>query len=212
MKNVGLFGGTFDPIHNGHIELARYALNNCNLSEIIFIPTAVPPHKTNIKITSFKHRVAMLKLAIGVEQQFSISTIEEKLNQPSFSIDTICKIIENNEEQNEYYFLIGVDAFLEINTWKDSARVLNIINFIVSARQGYVPELYRKFMEDLHFTRKESFWYNSKSGRKNYYLDIDIPGISSSNLRESIQKRKISGDMINKEVFQYINRHQLYRK
>lgn len=210
MKNTGLFGGTFDPVHKGHIELSRCAMKVCSLDEVVFIPAAAPPHKKNISITPFRYRVEMLKLAIRCEENFSISTIEEKLMPPSFTINTLDLLFKNQKGLTNYYFIIGIDAFLEIHTWKEYRKVLEAVNFIVSAREGHASELFYGYVTNLCYSRNGSFWYNSNNGRKIFYLKIGIPDISSSNVRESIQREKVSGDMIHSEVLQYIKEFGLY--
>lgn len=210
MKSIGLFGGTFDPVHCGHIELARCANEVCNLDEVVFLPAAAPPHKENISITLFKHRVEMLKLAISADQNFSISTIEEKLVPPSFTIDTLKLFLKNRVVLQNYYFIIGVDAFLEIHTWKAFQKVLNRVNFIVSAREGYAAKIFLDYMTKLCYSSNGSFWYNSRNEKKIYYLEIDIPDISSSNVRESIKQENLPEDMLNRDVLQYIKDFRLY--
>lgn len=210
MKKTGLFGGTFDPVHVGHIELSQYAMKVCSLDEVVFIPAAAPPHKKNISITPFKYRVEMLKLAISGEENYSISTIEEKLVPPSFTIDTLNLFFQNQKGLNNYFFIIGIDAFLEIHTWKEYVKVLKSVNFIVSAREGFASELFYHYMINLCYSRNGSFWYNSQNGKKIYYLESDIPDISSSNVRESIKQENLSGGIINSEVLQYIYKLGLY--
>ena len=210
MKNIGLFGGTFDPVHRGHTELARCAMNLCDLGEVIFIPAAAPPHKKNSSVATFKHRVEMLKLAVSVEENFSISTIEETLASPNYTIDTLTLFLKNTIAPCNYFFIIGVDAFLEIHTWKDSEGVLSSVNFIVSAREGYISELFYAYMKNLCYSRKGSFWYNTKNGKKIYYLKSDIPDISSSKVREGLRQRNLSSDMIKPEVLKYMGEHRLY--
>lgn len=210
MKALGLFGGTFNPVHRGHLELARHALNYCRLSEIVFIPAAVPPHKTKNTIVSFTHRVEMLKLAIGKEKNFSVSTVEKNLSYPNFTIDTLDQLTKNKNSFKEFFFIIGLDAFLEIHTWKDSEKVLNSVNFIVAARQGYSADKYYSYIGSLRYTKSDSFWYNAVTGKKIIYLDIEVPGISSSDVRNSIKQKKILTDLVNSKVLQYILKHQLY--
>ncbi len=209
MKKTGLFGGTFDPIHYGHLELARNALRLCDLSEIVFIPSGVPPHKTGAEITPFQHRVKMLKLATRKDPGFSISTIEERLASPTFTVDTLNLFFRKKVTQ-DYYFILGVDAFLDIRTWKQFEKVLNGINFIVATRSGYAPELFYEFMKKLCYDRYKTFWCNKKSGMKTYFLDIEIPGISSSGVREGIKRNSLSAKLISPSVLKYITKHSLY--
>lgn len=210
MKNVGLFGGTFDPVHNGHIELARFAMTCCQLSELIFIPSASPPHKDRAGIASFQHRVEMLKLMVAAEKKFSISTIEEKLNPPSFTIDTLNLFLKYKKEPENFYFIIGVDAFVEIHTWKNYKEVLKSVNFIVSARQGYSRLSFEKYMNTLRYFLKGSVWHSYQSKKKIYYLREDVSDISSSDIREGIKGNNLRQGMISPAVLQYISTNGLY--
>jgi nicotinate-nucleotide adenylyltransferase len=213
MKNVGIFGGTFDPVHLGHLELANYAAQYCKLDEIVFIPTAAPPHKIGISITSFQDRVEMLKLAIAGKDTFSISTIEKQLTPPSYTIDTLRLFIDDEQkDNNDYYFIIGVDAFLEISTWKRATEVLRRIHFIVAARKGYNHQRFCDFMGDLQYQTIGSYWYHKDSLKKVYYLDREIQEISSSAIRKDIARKIPSEQFLSPAVYDYIKRHSLYTR
>ncbi len=141
MKRIGLFGGTFNPVHCGHLELAEYARKEINLEAVIFIPSASPPHKTAHHIELFEHRVKMLRLALKDSDYFSVSEVEGLLSSPSYSIDMLDQIVQNTTNVVEYYFIIGIDAFLEIHLWKQFEEVLNSVHFIVAARYRINPPL-----------------------------------------------------------------------
>jgi nicotinate-nucleotide adenylyltransferase len=138
--NVGLFGGTFDPIHRGHIAVARAARAQFSLRKIFFVPAGAPPHKKNQQLTSYSHRYAMTALAVSGEKSFVPSDIEspEHLGQkPSYSIETLRRMKSQLKKSDRLFFLIGMDAFAEISTWREPEALLHEAEFIVMARPGY---------------------------------------------------------------------------
>jgi len=113
----GLFGGTFDPIHFGHLRAAQELIELLNLDRVIFIPAALPPHKTARVITPFEHRLQMLQLAISGKDQFSFSDVENLRPGKSFSIDTVRYFLDSRDKSLEFFFITGQDAFDAITTW-----------------------------------------------------------------------------------------------
>ncbi|HWR16166.1 MAG TPA: nicotinate-nucleotide adenylyltransferase [Terriglobales bacterium] len=138
--NVGLFGGTFDPIHRGHLAVARAARERFQLGRILFVPAGSPPHKNNQPITSFAHRYAMAALATAGEKTFVPSDIEspEHLgDRPSYTIDTVRRLKKQLKKSDRLFFLIGMDAFKDIAKWRQPEDVLRETEFIVMARPGF---------------------------------------------------------------------------
>src|SRR5690348_9828852 len=150
--NIGLFGGTFDPIHKGHLALAAAARERCQLGRIYFVPTNVPPHKAAQPAASFFHRYAMTVLATGGEKEFIPSLLEappefvlqDKKSarggiapSPNYSIDTIRKLKREFKKSDRLFFLIGIDAFRDIAKWHESDAVFSECEFIVASRPGY---------------------------------------------------------------------------
>jgi nicotinate-nucleotide adenylyltransferase len=138
--NVGLFGGTFDPIHRGHVAVARAAQQRFNLARILFVPAGSPPHKKDVQLTSFPHRYAMTALATLGEKSFipsDIESTEQLQNRPSYSIDTVRRVKAQLKKSDHLYFLIGMDAFREIASWREPEALLREVEFIVMARPGY---------------------------------------------------------------------------
>jgi nicotinate-nucleotide adenylyltransferase len=138
--NVGLFGGTFDPIHRGHLAVARAARERFELGRILFVPASIPPHKRDLNITSYSHRYAMVSLAVSGERAFIPSDIEspEQLGDtPSYSIDTVKRLRKQLKKADRLFFLIGMDAFQDIAKWREPEALLKETDFIVMARPGY---------------------------------------------------------------------------
>ncbi|HYW72245.1 MAG TPA: nicotinate-nucleotide adenylyltransferase [Pyrinomonadaceae bacterium] len=137
VRRVGIYGGTFDPVHNGHLEVARSVLRFFELDEVIFVPACVPPHKRNATITSAFHRFAMVALATEADQRLLVSTIELEAPDRPYAVDTVERMRAALDAQTELFFIIGADLWLEITTWKDWQRLLTLCHLIVVARPGF---------------------------------------------------------------------------
>jgi nicotinate-nucleotide adenylyltransferase len=135
--NLALFGGTFDPVHRGHLAAARAAAKQFDLQTVYFVPATLPPHKGNRDIADFHHRFAMLALATADEDRFLPSLMEAIAGRPNYSIHTVRQLKNTLKESDKLYFLIGIDAFMDIGSWKDSVQLLGECDFIVVSRPGY---------------------------------------------------------------------------
>jgi nicotinate-nucleotide adenylyltransferase len=133
-RSFAIFGGTFDPIHNAHLAVARAALERFGLDHILFIPAAMPPHKTGSTRTAFEHRARMVEIACAGEPQFRVSRIEEGTAR-SYSFYTV-EALQRENPGWEIYFLIGADAFAEIETWHRWQELVAMVKFIVVGRPG----------------------------------------------------------------------------
>src|SRR5215469_7727543 len=142
--NIALFGGTFDPIHRGHLHVARAAVRRFRLREVWFIPADLPPHKQKALITSYFHRYSMVTLAVANEPDFLPSLLEapepeaHMERHPSYTIDTIRKVKAGLRRGDRLYFLIGMDAFRDIAKWHKAEELLRECEFIVAARPGFL--------------------------------------------------------------------------
>ena len=134
---VALFGGTFDPVHLGHIAVARVAAEKFKLNQVYFVPADLPPHKQKRKLTDFQHRFAMLALATIDDKRFVPSLLDAHTGQPNYSIDTVRRLKKELKTLDKLYFLIGMDAFKEIATWRQPEELLAECEFIVAARPGF---------------------------------------------------------------------------
>jgi len=142
--NLALFGGTFDPIHRGHLKVARAATERFALKQVWFIPADIPPHKLKEPVTAFYHRYAMTALAVEGEKDFIPSLLEApelngslKARRPSYSIETVRRVKKMLGKSDHLYFLIGMDAFKDIAKWYEAEALLKECDFIVAARPGY---------------------------------------------------------------------------
>lgn len=134
---VALFGGTFDPVHLGHLAVARGATERFDLSTVYFAPANVPPHKQKQPLTDFQHRFAMLALATANDKRFVPSLIDAPRGGPNYSVDTVRRLKMQLKKSDKLYFLIGMDAFKDIGAWHKPEELLQECEFIVASRPGF---------------------------------------------------------------------------
>ena len=220
MKKIGLLGGTFDPVHNGHLAVAKHVLLALGLDAIWFIPASLPPHKyghgDGLEISSFAYRAAMLERAISQNSSYSISDIEAKRSSPSYSIDTIQILLQQTGPQADLYFIIGADAFLEIDTWKRFKELPSLVNFVVISRPGYPPdrvgEVIRHNFPDYTYEPAHETW-SSRHCKGLFILQHMEPvPISSTEIRAKVRRGEDIADLVPQQVKDYIKKHKLYIK
>ncbi|MEN6469186.1 MAG: nicotinate-nucleotide adenylyltransferase, partial [Smithella sp.] len=188
----GLFGGTFDPVHFGHLRAAQELIILLNLDRVIFIPAANPPHKTGRVITPFEHRLQMVKLAIAGNNSFSVSDVEFSRQGKSYSIDTVRYFLDSRDKNLELYFITGQDAFDAITTWREWETLLGLCHFAVMTRPGYENGRLEKILpreiaaQYVYTEGRDGFIHPGGKGvffRKTTFLDI-----SASDIRDSVQQ------------------------
>ena len=214
-KKIGLFGGTFDPIHCGHVKAAESVQQIFAFDRILFIPSYIPPHKESVDVASAEHRLKMVELALSSFDRFSPSSIEIDARGTSYSIVTLNRIKEMFP-QTDIYFLLGIDAFLEIETWKDYEDVLEQCSFIVMSRPGYclddakrtLTEKYNQRMVEIKKTVRKT--NEGLFSHKIYLCPIPTMDISSSEVRERVGKNQPIEGMVPKNVENYIKERGLY--
>jgi nicotinate-nucleotide adenylyltransferase len=137
--NIALFGGTFDPIHSGHLRAAKAAASKFGLAQVLFVPSAHPPHKHANQLTPFPHRFAMVALACARDPRFIPSLLEAPArdSRPQYSVTTVERVKRSLGAKDRLFFLMGVDAFLDLPQWKDHRRLLDMVDFIVVSRPGF---------------------------------------------------------------------------
>lgn len=222
MQRIGLFGGTFNPIHTGHLRIANEIRGHFSLDSIIFIPTGIPPHKHKNQVISPVHRLRMVELAAAPYEYFSVSSIEVYRQGFSYSIDTVRALQDELGASAELFFITGIDAFLEIRTWKDACTLLGLCNFIVIQRPGYrFAELKRIELPALEGVSSyeleglDSGRLNRLrvplSGKYSLFLERITPcDISSTELRRLIHGGKEVKNLLPDNVMSYIMEQGLY--
>jgi len=213
---IGLFGGTFNPIHEGHIKVAQIVQQRAQLDKILFIPSYEPPHKGSADMAPAVHRLAMVKLALEPYPKFEASSIEIEEKGKSYSIVTLHKI-NKIYPKARIFFIVGVDAFLEIDTWKDYEEVLTQCFFIVVSRPGYCLEdamnvLNGKYMKNTYgVSGNEKLDELKLSLYTIFLLPIQALEISSSAIRAKIRTGKFIKNLVSPAVEAYIREYNLYK-
>lgn len=190
---IGLFGGTFDPLHNGHLKIAGIVQRKLGLHKVIFIPAGILPHKAQSQ-ASAKDRLAMVKLALRGKKKFTTSNYETKKKSPSYSVETVRYLKRKLGKQAEFFFIIGADAFNEIRTWRQWQELLRLCRFVVLNRPGYKITLPQKSVAD----------------KVTVLRIIGIP-ISATTIRQRVRKNTDIGKFMPKAVSSYIKKNQLYQ-
>ncbi|MFQ6003306.1 MAG: nicotinate-nucleotide adenylyltransferase, partial [Candidatus Zixiibacteriota bacterium] len=185
-------GGTFDPIHMGHLVLAEQVREKFQLEQVIFIPSASPPHKTEQELSLAIHRFEMTKLALEGNDCFSASDIELKREGLSYTVETLRKLKELYKD-SEIYFLTGSDVLDEITTWKDPEEIYKLATIVIGVRPGF-----DKFDPENHFAKKS--------------IIVKITGvdISSTQIREKVKRGESIKYLVPSKVEEYIKKKNLY--
>jgi nicotinate-nucleotide adenylyltransferase len=232
--NIGLFGGTFDPIHRGHLALARAARERCKLSRILFVPADVPPHKQGQPLSAFPHRYAMIALATAQEKDFIPSMLEApqdldaggsgkgktRVARPNYTIDTVRRLKQSCKQADRLFLLIGIDAFADITKWHQAEALFRECEFIVASRPGYsladvanaLPASLRPRQEVTRpFQKQAATGDLVLKGVTIHLLDEVYQPISSTTIREAAAAGKPLTRFVEPAVADYIKKTGLYK-
>ena len=216
LRRVAIYGGTFDPVHKGHIEVARRVLQLFELDEVLFVPAYVPPHKSGI--SSAFHRFAMLALATEHYVQLRLSTVEvDEPNRP-YAVDTVERLQSEIGSNNRLFFMIGADSWSEITTWHEWERLLKMCDLIVVTRPGYelngnAPEV-AKVVDGRGMIQQEiSELLSSDSGPRVFLTDVAMVDVSATAIRAAARSSEMEKlrEMVPAPVASYIEKYELYR-
>ena len=225
--NVGLFGGTFDPVHRGHAALARAAVERCRLHRVHFVPANIPPHKQKQPLAPFVHRFAMLALATTNEKAFVPSLLEapeegesRKKGKPNYTIDTVRRLKQSFKNSDRLFLLIGMDAFAEIANWHQAEALFRECAFVVAGRPGYsladvanaLPERLRPRAEVTKPFHKQVATGDLVLPGVNIHLleDLHQPA-SATAIRQAAAAGKPLGRFVEPSVAEYIKKMGLYK-
>jgi nicotinate-nucleotide adenylyltransferase len=201
-RHIGLLGGTFDPIHYGHLVIAEEVVAVLHLEEMVFIPAGQPPHKSGHSVTAVEHRVAMLELAIASNSHFAISLVDVERLGPSYTVETLQRLREEWGTNVALYFVIGWDSLEELPLWYDPIGILEQLTYLVAVRRpGYVEE--PGYIEQLEARLP---------GIKQRLLVIPVPqlAISATELRQRVAEGRPIKYQTPEAVERYITEHNLY--
>ena len=225
-RRMALFGGTFDPIHNGHLAVARAAERRFHLDQIHFIPTARPPHKHSGDMASYTDRYAMVALACAGHPRF-IASFAESGAEPGagdsggevfYSVDTVKRFKQKYDEPDTHlYFLLGADSFLQIPTWKDYETLLGLCDFIVASRPGFRVDALRLVIPPELLARPGSGHAqldpHAIALRRTtiYVLDTVASYVSATQVRGRLDRNESIHGLVPSRVEEYITKQALYR-
>jgi nicotinate-nucleotide adenylyltransferase len=233
--NVGLFGGTFDPIHNGHLALARAAREHYQLNRIYFVPAHTPPHRSSAPLASYVHRYAMVVLATMNEKAFVPSLLESPdvvaaqlsgkqqktgVAGPNYSIDTVRRLKQGLKKSDRLFLLIGIDAFHDIAKWHDAEALFRECEFVVASRPGYsLADVANALPESLRpaksvtkpFAKQPAKGDLVLRGATLHLLDDVHQQVSATAIRQAVAAKRPLGRFVDPEVAEYVKKMGLYR-
>ena len=232
--NIGLFGGTFDPIHRGHLALARAAREGCKLSRILFVPANVPPHKQEQPLSAFAHRYAMIALATAQEKDFSPSLLEApedfesgssrrgttRAEKPNYTIDTLKRLKQSLRKADRLFLLIGIDAFADIAKWHQAEALFRECEFVVASRPGFsladvanaLPASLRPRQEVTRpFHKQAASGDLVLRGVTIHLLNEVYQPVSSTAIRQAVAAGKPLTRFVDPSVADYIKKVGLYK-
>lgn len=201
MTKIGIFGGSFDPIHFGHVYLAIQAKDDAELDKIIFVPANLQPFKLDRKATEGKHRAEMIELAVQNYDDVLVSPYELNRDEISYTINTLNHFKKEFGSNTEIYFITGTDAFLKIDTWKNANEILSGYSFIIGSRPGYKDEELNAKIDKI----------KSEYGCNIILVNNTQIDISSTQLREKLKNGESVKDYINPKVERYIQENGIYK-
>ena len=206
---IGLFGGTFDPIHNGHVAVARAARRKFRLDLVYFVPCGRPPHKDRPGLSDYLHRFTMVALACAGERKFLPSLLEAgpdlRGRRRSYTIHTVHRLRRRHGPRARLYFLLGVDAFLYLPTWRNFRQLVRLCDFIVAARPDFPWRRARRVLEAVAAARGE------RASRSVHFLPgVRVP-ISATQIRRAARQRRGLGGRVPSLVADYIDKAGLYQ-
>jgi nicotinate-nucleotide adenylyltransferase len=197
--NIGVLGGTFDPVHLGHLAIAEAARTQLNLAEVIFVPAGNPYFKADSIVSPPAQRVEMLRLAIGETPYLKISLIEIERQGPSYTVDTIVTLKDQLQQKDELFLILGWDSFLTLPLWYQPQRLMGLCRFVTAPRPGYSKP-------DARLLEKQLPGISERS----VVMDSPIIAISSTQIRKRVAQGMWIGDMVPEKVAKYIQDHGLY--
>lgn len=211
---TGILGGTFNPIHLAHLRIAEEVREACALDQVLFVPAAAPPHKAVAGETPFAQRLAMIEAAIADNPDFRVSDLESRRSGKSFSVDTL-EILRQADPDGERYFIVGLDSFRDIATWKEFLRLFELAHLVVTARPGVeLPDP----LAALPVAARSDFCYDGKlkklrhrSGNTVIFLEETRLDISSTVIRRKVAANQSIRYLVPAPVAAYIAAHGLYR-
>lgn len=214
---TGLMGGSFDPVHVGHLRAAEEISERLGFDGVIFIPALVSPHKSSAAVTDSLHRLTMLNLSVKANPRFKVSDMELRAEPPSYTVDTL-RTLNESDPQDRRYFIMGSELFAEIDTWKDFAELFNYSSFVVLRRPGYdvrdsaslIPLALENDFRYSYSDRGMDVFAHTSSNEL-FFVDITGIRVSSTEIRELANRGSSLRYLVVPEVEEYIAENGLYQ-
>lgn len=204
-KRIGVMGGTFNPIHYGHLVTAEEALFQFDLDSVIFMPSGQPPHKSDKEILSAQERYLLTVIATASNPNFVVSRLEIERKGPSYTIDTLLELHKQFNPDTELFFITGADAVWEMLTWKEADKLVELTEFIAATRPGYSLEKFKK----IHVLSKDN--EIDKSRPRVSIMEIPALAISSTDIRNRVREGRPIQYLVPESVANYIHKCRFWR-
>ncbi len=219
-KRIAIYGGTFDPVHLGHIEVAKRVSELFEIDELRFVPAQVAPHKLTLPVTPAIHRYAMLVLATQQDPRLRVSTFELDTPDRRYTVDTLAHFKSEFGESADLFFVMGADSWFEITTWRGWELVLALVNHIVVSRPGYdinldlVNSSVRERIVDLRGSKQIPKLVNDAAGEKIFITDAVMLENSATQIRRALREDDWNQltRLVPPPVADYIRKYELYRE
>jgi nicotinate-nucleotide adenylyltransferase len=217
-RRIAAYGGTFDPLHNGHLEVVRAIVRDFGLDQLLIIPAHRPPHKGSRTIAGDYHRFAMAVLASLDEPRVFVSTIELEAPDRPYTFETVERLRIELGSETRLFFVIGADSFEEINTWREPARLLSSTNLIVVTRPGHdvaashLDERFRSTIVDLRGWEVEPRLGEGLNEHHIYVTGCVNNVVSSTQIRQRVRDGESIQELVPSRVADYIRKYELYRR
>jgi len=215
-KRIALYGGTFDPVHIGHLEIARMVSVAFEIETVIFVPAQVAPHKVGRPVTEPIHRYAMLALATQADPQLVISTFELDAPDRRYTVDTVEHFQRELGDSNELFFIMGADSWSEITTWREWERLLSMTNHIVVTRPGYEPVTTQvgRISDRIVDVRGGKSPVRTEGANKIFFTDVVMKDVSATSIRRLASEGRFAEltGLVPGPVLEYIKKYGIYRE
>jgi len=213
-QRIALYGGSFDPVHLGHLEVARRVQELFEIKKVLFVPAQVAPHKVGKLVSAPLHRYAMLALATQDDPNLAISTFELDSPDRSYTIDTLTHFVSELGGSSELFFIMGADSWSEITTWREWQRLLTVVNHIVVTRPGYEIEDYPNLRNRIVDLRVSKVQVSLSEESRIFVTDVVMKDLSASQIRRLASAGRYSEltGLVSKPVANYIEKYRIYQE
>lgn len=224
-KRIGIFGGTFDPVHCGHLRVALEVMEETGLDQVIFVPAGVPPHKSRPDIASAEDRLEMVRLACGGFAGFEVSSLELERTGPSYTVDTLLNFSSSYQDEADIFFIMGMDAFFQFHTWREPEKIIGLASLVIMTRPGlqsahesedkaiehYLRDSLKASYSQSDFRSGSASVFSHPELRDIYLLRVTDLDISGTRIRELAANGRSLSFLVPEGVEDYIVSRGLYR-